>query len=162
MPEAVLDGASRARPGSRRESSRKLAHDFRRPRACLTELAGIADARRCEMRAAAALPPGRCGDGIRDVPGFDALGDQIISDGHVDAGSVARCEQHGNSALMLGTEAVHKCGDLTAVIESGFADMQLDIANLLDFSRLLTPGSSFKQLLDPPLELPVLLEHRFA
>src|SRR5438477_1414162 len=161
MPEAVLDGASRATPGSRRESPRKLSHDFRRPRACLTELAGIADARRCEMRTPAALTPRRRGDGIRDVPGFDSFGDQIISDGHVDAGPVARCEQHGNSALMLGTEAVHERGDLTAVFESGFADMQLDVANLLDRSLLRAPCSPFEQLSDPFLEPLVLLKHRF-
>ena len=113
------------------------------------------------MRAAAALTPGRRGDGIRDVPGFDAFGHQIISDGHVDASPVARCEQHGNSALMLGTEAVHKRGDLTTIIESGFADMQLDVADLLDGSVLLAPCSSFEQLRHALLEPLVLLEHRF-
>src|SRR5262249_33131101 len=135
---------NRGRLGTRRGEQRHVSHAGRR-----------------EMWTPAALPAGCGRESIGDVARFYTLRDQIIGDSHVDAGPVARRKQHRNSALMLGTEAVHDRGNLPAILESGLADVQLHVSNLFDRALLPAPGALLEQLPDPLFELPILLEQRF-
>src|SRR5207253_5230060 len=101
-PGAVHAPRARAVPGARsavpacvypampalpRASPCEPPNDLRGPSSSLAEFVDVADAGRRKMRAPPALPARRRGDGIGDVTRLDALGDQIVRDGHVNSGA---------------------------------------------------------------------------
>src|SRR5882762_2494455 len=154
---AALDGENAATRTPRHESSRKISNDLRSAGASLSQLRDVTDARRSKMRTPPAFPA-RCGrDGIGDLTRLDALGDQIVCDGHMNSGPLARREQDGNSALMLRAEAIHDGRDLVAVVDTRLGKVQLQIANALDVSRFPCPG--FQELRNALLQLLVLFQH---
>src|SRR6266576_6506243 len=132
---AALDGENAATPTPRHESSRKISNDLRSAGASLSQFRDVTDPRRSKMRTPPAFPARRGRDSIGDLTRLDALGDQIVCDGHMNSGPLARREQEGNSALMLRADAIHDGRDLVAVVELGLVDMELHIADAFHVSR---------------------------
>src|SRR5438552_3890412 len=75
-------------------------------------------------------------------------------------GPVATREQHRDRPLVTRPERIHHSPDLVAVVEIALIDVQLDVADPLHVSRFPFPASHPEQLLDPLLELAVLLQQR--
>src|SRR3989449_11161143 len=157
---AARDGEHAATPTPRHESSSKISNDLRSAGASLSQFRDVTDARRSKMRTPPTFPARRGRDGIGDLTRLDALRDQIVCDGHMNSGPLARREQDGNSALMLRAEAIHDRGDLATVVELRLVDMELHVADAFHVSRFPFPASRFQELLNLPFELPVLLQHR--